>query len=381
MKQLFTFLLVAISSIIVAQAPQSIPYQAVVRNTDGSVMASTSITMTFKIHDVSATGTVVYEETHTATSNTQGLVSLNVGAGTAVTGTFAGINWGSGAKFLHVLMYTGSGNVDLGTQQMMSVPYALYSEKSQSTNLSVSLLGDSLLQGNGEYIIIPGISAANYPEIILGCMEISACNYNSNAVQSDNSCLYVNGNCNDGDSNTFNDTVDSTCMCAGLLINNSSLAIGQAYQGGVIAYLSKPGDLAYIPGETHGIIAASEDRANTEFDWACYGVNVLGAQGLNIGEGAQNTEAIVNSNCFGGAAHVCAYFAWNGYNDWYLPSRSELEELYDNQFLIGGFQNSFYWTSSEVDEFSAWIMDFTTGYANAIMPKNFMARVRPIRSF
>jgi hypothetical protein len=84
MKQLFTFLLVALSSIVMAQAPQSIPYQAIVRNTDGSLMASTSITMTFKIHDASATGTVVYEETHTTASNTQGLVSINVGAGTVL---------------------------------------------------------------------------------------------------------------------------------------------------------------------------------------------------------------------------------------------------------------------------------------------------------
>jgi uncharacterized protein (TIGR02145 family) len=161
MKQLFTFLLVAISSIIVAQVPQSIPYQAVVRNTDGSVMASTSITMTFKIHVVSATGTVVYEETHSTSSNTQGLVSLNVGAGTAVTGTFASINWGSGAKFLHVLMNTGSGNVDLGTQQMMSVPYALYAEKANTTNVSVSAVGDTLYLGNGNYILVPGISNSN----------------------------------------------------------------------------------------------------------------------------------------------------------------------------------------------------------------------------
>ena len=64
MKQLFTFLLLAISAVVFSQAPQSIPYQAVVRNTDGSNMANAAATITFKIHDNSATGTVVYEETH-----------------------------------------------------------------------------------------------------------------------------------------------------------------------------------------------------------------------------------------------------------------------------------------------------------------------------
>jgi hypothetical protein len=131
MKQLFTFLFSAISIFIFAQAPQSIPYQAVVRNTDGSNMANAAVIITFKIHDNSANGTVVYEETHATTTNAQGLVSLNVGGGTAVTGTFSGIQWGTGSKFLHVLMNAGNVVVDLGTQQMLSVPYALYAANSQ----------------------------------------------------------------------------------------------------------------------------------------------------------------------------------------------------------------------------------------------------------
>jgi uncharacterized protein (TIGR02145 family) len=157
MKQLITFLFLAISAVVFAQAPQSIPYQAVVRNTDGSTMANAAVTITFKIHDNNATGTVVYEETHTTTTNAQGLVSLNVGGGTTVTGTFSGIQWGAGSKFLHVLMNAGNGIVDLGTQQMMSVPYALYAE---DVNVRVSNTGDTLFIGNN-HSIVPGVSAAN----------------------------------------------------------------------------------------------------------------------------------------------------------------------------------------------------------------------------
>jgi uncharacterized protein (TIGR02145 family) len=160
---------------LLAQAPQSIPYQAVVRNTDGSVMSNTSLTMTFKIHDVSATGTVVYEETHGTTSNAQGLVILNIGAGTAVTGTFTGINWGSGAKFLHVLMNNGSGNVDLGAQQMMSVPYALHAE---AVKVRVSTSGDSLFIGD-QFSIVPGVSAAN---------PLSISNYGSVLLTGNTTC-------------------------------------------------------------------------------------------------------------------------------------------------------------------------------------------------
>jgi uncharacterized protein (TIGR02145 family) len=160
MKQLFTFLFSAISIFIFAQAPQSIPYQAVVRNTDGSNMANAAVTITFKIHDNSTTGTVVYEETHATTTNAQGLVSLNVGGGNVVTGTFSGIQWGTGSKFLHVLMNAGNGVVDLGAQQMMSVPYSLFSN---ACNIEVSLTGDTLFTGGGDFVIIPGISTANFP--------------------------------------------------------------------------------------------------------------------------------------------------------------------------------------------------------------------------
>lgn len=157
MKQLLTFLLLVISAIVFSQAPQSIPYQAVVRNTYGSILANAAVTITFKIHDATTNGTVVYEETHATTTNAQGLVSLNVGGGTAVTGTFSGIQWGTGNKFLQVLMNAGSGVVDLGTQQMMSVPYALYAEE---VPVRVSVTGDSLFIGD-QVSIVPGVSAAN----------------------------------------------------------------------------------------------------------------------------------------------------------------------------------------------------------------------------
>ncbi len=235
MKQLLTFLFLAVSAIIIAQAPQGIPYQAIVRNTDGTAMASTSLTMTFKIHDISATGTVVYEETHSTSSNTQGLVSLNVGAGTPVTGTFASINWGSGAKFLHVLMNSGSGNIDLGTQQMMSVPYSLFSEGSNSTSLSVSATGDTLLQGNGDFIIIPGLSVANNTTDVkggLGSQLISP--FISECA---NQYISVTG-CNGVDSIFYNDVYYNIVEIAGQCWFAENLTTTKFNDGQNITYVS-----------------------------------------------------------------------------------------------------------------------------------------------
>ncbi len=158
MKTFFTLSLhLLITSFLFAQAPQGIPYQAVMRNADGTVMASSAVSLTFMIHDGSATGTVVYQESHALTSNTQGLVSCVVGNGVVSQGNFANINWGGGAKFLHVMM----GTTDLGTQQMLSVPYALYSN---GVNVSVSPTGDTLTIG-GNSVVVPGVSAANPPAL------------------------------------------------------------------------------------------------------------------------------------------------------------------------------------------------------------------------
>ncbi len=213
------FLHFLIPSFLFSQSPQGIPYQAVMRNADGSVMASSAVSLTFMIHDGAANGTVVYQEGHALTSNAQGLVSCVVGNGVVSQGNFNSINWGNGAKFLHVMM----GTTDLGTQQMLSVPYALYAG---ACDIEVSLTGDTLYIGGGNFVIIPGISAANFPPAILGCMDNAACNYSSAATQNDNSCLYLNATCDDGNANTTNDVINSSCVCAGTEVVNGTFITG-----------------------------------------------------------------------------------------------------------------------------------------------------------
>jgi uncharacterized protein (TIGR02145 family) len=161
MKHIYFLLLACLSLNAFSQTPQGISYQGVLRNLDGSIISGANITITFRIHDSSPDGIVVYEENHATTTGSNGLVNLTVGAGTAVTGIFSQIAWGAGNKYLQVLMDNGSGEIDLGTQQMMSVPYALYAEKSNTTNISVSAVGDTLYLGNGNYVLIPGISNSN----------------------------------------------------------------------------------------------------------------------------------------------------------------------------------------------------------------------------
>lgn len=115
-----------------AQSPSAIPYQAVARGASGNLISNQNISLRFTIHDVAANGTVVYQETKSTNTNALGLFNVNIGQGTVVSGTFAGINWASGAKFTQVEIDVTGGTsfVDIGTQQMMSVPYALYAASS-----------------------------------------------------------------------------------------------------------------------------------------------------------------------------------------------------------------------------------------------------------
>jgi uncharacterized protein (TIGR02145 family) len=161
MKILMPLFLLVLGGIEVsAQTPQAIPYQAVARNAAGVPLSNQNIKVRFSIRDSLLSGTIVYRETHTTTTNSLGLFNLNVGMGSPVTGTFSGINWGENSKFLQVEMDPAGGNsfTDLGTQQMMSVPYAL---NAGSIKMKVSSIGDSLFTGGGNFVIIPGVSAAN----------------------------------------------------------------------------------------------------------------------------------------------------------------------------------------------------------------------------
>jgi hypothetical protein len=129
MKKVFLFLILNCALCIAfAQAPQGFNYQAVARNTSGVAVTSAPIGLQISLRQSTATGTIVYTETHSVMSNNLGIINLVVGNGTPVTGTFSSINWSAGPYFIEISMdVTGGTSYSLmGTQQLMSVPYALY---------------------------------------------------------------------------------------------------------------------------------------------------------------------------------------------------------------------------------------------------------------
>jgi len=130
MKKIYSLVIGLFLTVSVfAQAPQKMSYQAVIRKSNNALVQSLPVGMKISILKGSATGTAVYVETQTATTNANGLVSLEIGTGTAITGTFAAINWGAGPYFIKTETDPNGGTAYTiaGTNELMSVPYALYS--------------------------------------------------------------------------------------------------------------------------------------------------------------------------------------------------------------------------------------------------------------
>lgn len=134
MKRLSTLLVTVLLTISVfSQAPQKMSYQAVVRNSADLLVTSGSVGMQISILQGSESGTPVYVETQIATTNINGLVTIEIGGGTPVTGTFADVDWSTGVFFLKTETDpTGGSSYSItGTSQLLSVPYALHAKSAE----------------------------------------------------------------------------------------------------------------------------------------------------------------------------------------------------------------------------------------------------------
>ncbi len=135
MKKLFTLVLISAFSIMLsAQAPQKLSYQAVIRNSTGGLVTNHAVGMKISILQGTSNGTPVYVETHTTTTNANGLATIEIGGGNLVSGTFTDISWGSG-NYYNKTETDPSGGTNYtidGTSPLLSVPYALDAKTSES---------------------------------------------------------------------------------------------------------------------------------------------------------------------------------------------------------------------------------------------------------
>jgi hypothetical protein len=166
MKIIFNLLVwfVGLNAMYAQTIPPGIPYQAIARNVNGTPYVNANLTVRFSLHESTATGTVSYAETKSLQTNDLGLFSTTFGSGTPIIGTFAGINWAQTTKFLQVEINFGSTWVDMGTQQLMSVPYAMYSGTAStlSSSSNLSPIGSGFTTFSTEYFSGNLIQSMNY---------------------------------------------------------------------------------------------------------------------------------------------------------------------------------------------------------------------------
>jgi hypothetical protein len=335
--------LVAIATITLSsfgQAPEGFKYQAVVRDAGNLILNNQAVGMRMTIQQGSIGGTTVYEETFAPTTNAYGLVNLEIGSGTVVSGDFTTIDWSAGPYFIETAVDVtgGTSYVVMGTSQLMSVPYALYAKYAENPGPQgpAGAAGPAGADGQG------GVTTAGTGINVTGTGTVA-----DPYIVSESGC---------------------------------GLSIGQTYQGGIIFYLDASG--------CHGLIAAPSDQS-TGIQWYNGSYTNTTAFASCVGCGDGNTSMIVYNQGAGSyAAKLCYDLNLGGYTDWYLPSKVELNLMYQNIGQgnalglgnVGGFANIFYWSSTEIDTSTAWGQYFTNGYQGGYNKgSNFY--VRAVRAF
>ncbi|MCX7550479.1 tail fiber domain-containing protein [Xanthomarina sp. F2636L] len=165
---------IAFLCVAITFAQQGINYKVFIKDGSGNVVANTGIQINFAIQK-GATQTNVYQESHQPTTDANGMVILNIGEGTPISGTFNNIDWAADDHFLNVQIDTGSGLTNMGTTQFMAVPYAKQAEIA-TTAANVNGL-ETLDEGNGTGYRLVGRNPSYYGNIGLDAVDVSQSNF------------------------------------------------------------------------------------------------------------------------------------------------------------------------------------------------------------
>ena len=308
MNTTVVLLLLTISSF--AQAPEKMSYQAVIRDASNALVTNQQVGMQITILQGI---TAVYEEKQTPTSNANGLVSLEIGTGTVISGSFTEIDWSVDTYFIKTETDpTGGTNYTItGTSQLLSVPYALYAETSSDTS-AVEL--NTAKVGYTEAAVSANTAVtANTAKTVISLEQSDAISANTAKVGYTEPTYFVK--------NFYEEL------------------------GGYVIEISASGK--------HGLVAARIDQGTSNWYNA-----------INLLSNPDNHDA-----------------AGADFKDWRMPTYRELNLIYENKFGIGGFTDTYYWSSTQYDANGAWLQDYYNGNQYNASKSGTSSKVRAVRAF
>ncbi len=337
MKKFLLYLLaIMLTTNILSQSPEKISYQAVIRNNTNSLLTNAIIGIRISILQGSVNGDPVYIETHTTSTNGNGVVSIQIGSGNTIS-DFSSIDWSDGPYFLKTETDPtgGSTYTITGTSQFLSVPYALH---------------------------------ATTAENLLNSTPESDPVYNSNFSFSD---------AKDGDVLVYSGDLKKWVNYSPI----NEFYIGQEKDGGIIFYLYNDSN-----GDQHGLIVSITEN------------NYLSWGGGTFRNRTRTEDGFFNYNLMSDSPAknwIETTLNINGESGWYLPAIDELNLLWNNRFLINkilrlkGYSllsESRYWSSTEVSVGIAYYFNFNNGHADItsegwLPTKEIKCAVRAIRAF
>lgn len=353
MRKLFTILLaVFLTATVWAQSPNKMSYQAVIRNASNNLVTGTAVAMRISILQGSTSGSAVYVETQTPTTNANGLVSIELGGGTVVSGNFSTINWANGPYFVKTetnpdgatggIVYTIT-----GISQLLSVPYALHAKTAESVSGTITETDPVFTAWDKDYadlINTPAAADGSETKVTAGT----------------------------------NVTITGSGTTASPYVVNSTAGgsgthyLGEEYLGGIIFYLYTD-----ATGIQKGLVVSKTETTAT---WS----------GSTLVVGADRTEdGAYNMNLMpaDSPARVRVEALGTG---WYLPSIDELSILWHNRFHVNKTARAVsstllstaatYWSSTESNAAYAFGFYFNGGNSGG-NDKTKTYSVRAVRAF
>ncbi len=355
MKTMYTLLaavMIAVSTL--AQSPEKMSYQAVIRNSSNALVSNQAVGMRISILQGSPNGAAVYTENQIPTTNTNGLVSIEIGSGISAN-DFSAIDWTNGPYFIKTETDpTGGTNFTItGTSQLLSVPYALHATTADS------VVGGVLTEE------VDGSVTNEIQTISRTGTTVTLSNGGGSFVDSVNS--YTAGS---------NIAISGSNVISVTGVPSSDFCLGQDTLGGIVFYL-------YVDqnGDQHGLIVNKNESTG---QWQSSNTTT---NATRTWDGVYNTGLMTNSP----AANYVNGLSSGSFTDWYLPSIDELSLLWHNRYTVNKALHGvggttllstvdYYWSSTEQAAGSAFDFQFNDGQVNSLSKSN-SHNLRAIRAF